>query len=98
MSYAWAYTRAMNQINRLEETWSPAWDLSLQEEFGFCASAEASKTEVRAAAPSAPSLSWSLTTREVLNRQAALERRIAAEASTYEDFVAYFENLFSREG
>lgn len=25
----------MNSINRLEETWTPKWDLGMQDEFGF---------------------------------------------------------------
>lgn len=81
----------MNSINRLEETWTPQWDLGLQEEFGFSQIEES---------PSEPALvtdrptAWAMASREVLNRQTPSEVRIeSAESSRVDELVSFFQAL-----
>lgn len=57
----------MNSINRLEETWTPQWDLGLQDEFGFSDSENLIEETVLVGERPNP---WSMASREVLNRQA----------------------------
>lgn len=82
----------MNQINRLEETWTPEWDLGLQDEFGFLTEAPA-----QAEAKVERSSGWGLATKEVFNRQNTLNRRIDSGASSVGELIAYFESLYTTE-
>ncbi|EDY81451.1 hypothetical protein VDG1235_1069 [Verrucomicrobiia bacterium DG1235] len=80
----------MNSINRLEDTWTPQWDLGLQDEFGFSEIEELSgDTELVTERPNP----WKMATREVLNRQSSVDRRIASETSSLGDVISFFENL-----
>lgn len=80
----------MNSINRLEETWTPKWDLGLQDEFGF--SLEES-VEVAAAQLTERPNAWEMASREVLNRQSPAECPVATAASNREDLVRFLEAL-----
>ncbi len=81
----------MNSINRLEETWTPQWDLGLQEEFGFSQIDESPCEPVLATErPNA----WAMASREVLNRQSPLEVRIESpESSRVDELVSFFQAL-----
>lgn len=80
----------MNSINRLEETWTPSWDLGLQDEFGFLVGEEKSNP---LALPERPR-SWAMAYREVSNRQAPVEGRVAREnASPYAEVISFLEAL-----
>lgn len=81
----------MNQINRLEETWTPKWDLGLQDEFGFI---DETANEKRVGASKR---GWSWATSEVLNRQNTIDRRIGSGASSIGALIAYFETTFEAE-
>ena len=84
----------MNQINRLEEKWFPKWDLGLQEVFGFASESDATPDE-----PSEEGSSgWTLASKEVLNRQVSMDRRVATHGSSIADLIAYFENHYIQEG
>ncbi len=80
----------MNSINRLEETWTPQWDLGLQDEFGFSFSAE--ETEPVKLASERPN-AWAMASREVLNRQSPVECRIDSDASSVGDVIRFLEAL-----
>lgn len=77
----------MNSINRLEETWTPQWDLGLQEEFGF------STVEEKAAEPALSverPTAWAMATREVMNRQSPVQIGVASCTSTRVDELVRF--------
>lgn len=78
----------MNQINRLEETWTPEWDLSLQDSFGFM---DAPVTQAKKA-------SSSLVTTEVFNRQVMGSSRIDSGPNSIGALISYFEMQYTKEG
>ena len=82
----------MNQINRLENAWTPEWDLGLQEEFGFLSQAPAQEVEEVEHGGR-----WALATKEVFNRQNTLNRRVACDTSSVGDLISYFESLYKPE-
>lgn len=75
----------MNTINRLEETWSPSWDLGLQQEFGFGSDAALAEPSLKTERPSP----WAMASREVLNRQVST----SARSSQRGKFVNFLEAL-----
>ncbi|MDQ8201934.1 hypothetical protein [Pelagicoccus sp. SDUM812003] len=79
----------MNQINRLEETWSPNWDLGTQDEFNFFAESESTQKE-----PEARRTGWSLASKELLNRQGRIDARLDAGAASLGDLIKVFETLY----
>lgn len=85
----------MNHSNRLEtESWSPSWDLGLQDEFGF-----AQEVDTDAKSEEAASTRWSQATREVFNRQQrSFDRRVCYDGTSIGDLIAYFEATCSVEG
>lgn len=80
----------MKSTNRLEKTWSPSWNLGLQDEFGFCLEVKTvEKPELEVARPNA----WALASREVLNRQSTVGNRLDQADGTVSDVVTFLENL-----
>lgn len=80
----------MNFINRFEETWTPEWDLGLQEEFGFATAKEAAAEPVLTTSRPSP---WAMATREVLNRQSPVAASPSSVASSTGELVSFFEAL-----
>ncbi len=80
----------MNSINRLEETWTPQWDLGLQDEFGF--SFEEKKSEAAELLSERPN-AWAMASREVLNRQSPVEPRVGSDAASRGALIRFFEAL-----
>lgn len=84
----------MNAINRLEENWTPSWDLGLQNEFCFM-----DETEKEEAVELPPARSgWEMASREVFNRQGRSDRRLDMGASSIGDLVTFFESLNAEGG
>lgn len=81
----------MNQTNRLENAWTPEWDLGLQDEFDFGQRAQP------CASPSGARRGWSAATAEVLNRPLGFNRRLGLDGSSVGSIIAYFESLGSSE-
>ncbi|MBD5780603.1 hypothetical protein IEN85_13965 [Pelagicoccus sp. NFK12] len=81
----------MNSINRLEETWTPKWDLGLQDEFGFTLE---ESVEVASKHLTERPNAWAMASREVLNRQSPSEG-VATNAGTTnrEQLVRFLEAL-----
>ncbi|MDQ8185505.1 hypothetical protein [Pelagicoccus sp. SDUM812002] len=80
----------MNSINRFEETWTPQWDLGLQDEFGFSFGAsEGEFSEQLSKRPNA----WALAQGEVLNRQSPVDARVESEAANRANLVRFLEAL-----
>lgn len=90
MSKAVWYFRVMKSINRLEDSWTPSWDLGLQDEFGFCLEVEAAEeprlSEKRSNA-------WAMASREVLNRQSSSANRLSNWDASKQELVSFLENL-----
>ncbi|MDQ8180507.1 hypothetical protein [Pelagicoccus sp. SDUM812005] len=80
----------MNSINRLEETWTPKWDLGLQDEFGF--SLEESVDEAAKLLTDRPN-AWAMASREVLNRQSPVELDVETASAKRADLVRFLEAL-----
>ena len=80
----------MKSINRLEENWTPSWNLGLQDEFGFNLEVETvEEPKLKKARPGA----WSMASREVLNRQNPTSPRKDAADSSLGEVVSFLENL-----
>lgn len=80
----------MKSTNRLEDNWSPKWELGLQDEFGFSLEVEAvEQPKLPAERPNA----WSMAAREVLNRQSAGSGRSARDGSSLSEVVTFLEKL-----
>lgn len=91
MSDPGRYSAPMNQTNRLENAWTPAWDLGLQDEFDF-----GPRPQLRESAREGRR-GWSAATAEVLNRPAGFDRRLGLDGSSVGSIIAYFESLGSSE-
>ena len=83
----------MNQINRFEKTWTPEWDLGLQDSFEFM-NTQTSEREHCGKARSG----WSFASAEVLNRQSASTRRMDSGANSLGALISYFETQCAEEG
>lgn len=84
----------MKTINRLETTWTPSWDLGLQEEFGFVAETAPKPAE---AVSTKSERGWSRASAEVFNRQVSMDRRLGGEANSVGALIAFFETLTASE-
>lgn len=82
----------MNAINRLEETWTPNWDLGLQSEFGFLSETEVNNQESPLASGTRPN-PWALAGKEVLNRQASPEQGLTEDSSHLVQVIKFLESL-----
>ena len=80
----------MNHANRLAETWSPNWDLGLQDEFDFGGSAPAP-----VAKPEAPRSGWPAASAQTLEARAGFQRRVAPEGASVGELIAFFEALYN---
>ncbi|MBK1878137.1 hypothetical protein [Pelagicoccus mobilis] len=80
----------MNTINRLEENWTPSWELGLQDEFGFSLEVETlEEPKLKQDRPNP----WSMAKREVLNRQIAPELSLAEDTGKVGELISFLENL-----
>lgn len=80
----------MKSINRIEENWTPKWELGLQDEFTFGLTLEVSDEP---ALPRERATAWSTASREVLNRQSPRDEQISDHGSSLREVVSFLENL-----
>lgn len=80
----------MNLINRLEECWTPSWDLGLQDEFGF---AQEEDLVVEAAVLNERPNAWKMASKETINRVASEEGPTVEGNLSKDDLIRFLENL-----
>ncbi len=84
----------MNFNNRLEDTWTPSWDLGLQDEFSFFS--ENSSEDGPAPAPSVGA-ARSVAAGQAVLEQETYSRRLDVGAASVGELISYFESLYSEE-
>lgn len=88
----WRKVCRMNAINRLEETWTPSWDLGLQAEFGFFSDVKEEKQETPLTTGTRPN-AWAMAGKEVLNRQTSPAQSLEGESSNLAEVIKFLETL-----